>query len=323
MKYRIERDSLGEVRVPLEALYGPQTARAVANFHISRCKAHPVFIRATAMTMPAAAMANMECGILDETTGNAIIDSSREIIDGRWHAHFVVDVFQTGAGTSHNMNANEVIANRAIELLGGKRGEYSIVSPNDHVNMSQSTNDTFPTSMRIAVLILGEELLRSIDLLIGSLSGKSEEFKGVIKSGRTHLQDAVPMKLGQEFGGYAHALKKERPRLSQALETMKVVGLGATAVGTSINIPPGYRETVVNRLSEVCGLRLKEAPDLFEATQSMGDFACVSSSLKNLSLEITRIANDIRLLSSGPWTGLAGIVLPPVQPADLPSCQAR
>ncbi len=316
MDYRIERDTLGEVRVPMDAYYGAQTTRAVENFPISGLKAHPIFVKATAMVKYAAAKANMACGVLDSNLGEVIAQAAEEVVAGKWRNHFVVDVYQAGAGTSHNMNANEVIANRAIELLGGKLGDYSRVSPNDHVNMSQSTNDSFPSSMRIAALLLGRDFFKNFSALIESLERKANAFDGIIKSGRTHLQDAVPVRLGQEFGGYAEALKKGQGRVDEALDGLRSTGLGATAAGTGMNAPKGYREDAAKHLSEISGIKIENAPNLFEATQSMGDFAHLSSALKNVALEITRIANDLRLLSSGPRTGFGEIVLPPVQPGS-------
>lgn len=316
MDYRIEKDTLGEVRVPMDAYYGAQTARAVENFPISGLRAHPCFIKATAIVKYAAAKANMDCGVLDPHVGSAITDAAREVVGGEWHKHFVVDVYQAGAGTSHNMNANEVIANRAVEILGGKRGDYSRVNPNDHVNMSQSTNDSFPSAMRLAALMLGEGLIASLSLLIKSFENKASQFDPIIKSGRTHLQDAVPVRLGQEFGGYGEALKKCRTRIEQAFDALRLTGLGATAAGTGMNTPEGYGEAAARYMSELCGHKIENSPNLFEATQSMGDFASLSSTLRNLALEITRIANDLRLLSSGPRTGFAEITLPPVQPGS-------
>ena len=316
MDCRVEKDTLGEVRVPRDAYYGAQTARALENFPISGLSADPVFVKATAIVKYSAVMANMECGGLNSKIGKAVAAAAKEVIDGKWLDHFVVDVYQAGAGTSHNMNANEVIANRAIELLGGERGDYSIVNPNDHVNMSQSTNDSFPSSMRLAALMAGSEFLKALALLASSMAVKADEFDGVIKSGRTHLQDAVPVRLGQEFGGYAEALRKGQGRVEKALDSLRFTGLGATAAGTGMNTPEGYKEAAVRFMSDLSGFKIENASNLFEATQSMGDFAALSSALKNLALEITRIANDLRLLSSGPMTGLAEIVLPPVQPGS-------
>ena len=316
MGCRVEKDTLGEVRVPRDAYYGAQTARAVENFPISGLRADPVFVKATAIVKYSAAMANMKCGVLDGRIGKAVAAAAKEVIAGKWLDHFVVDVYQAGAGTSHNMNANEVIANRAIELLGGERGDYSMVNPNDHVNMSQSTNDSFPSSMRLAALMAGSEFLNALSLLTASMEVKADEFDGVIKSGRTHLQDAVPIRLGQEFGGYAEALRKGQGRVEKALDSLRFTGLGATAAGTGINAPEGYKEAAARFMSELSGFKIENSSNFFEATQSMGDFAALSSSLKNLALEITRIANDLRLLSSGPRTGFAEIVLPAVQPGS-------
>ena len=316
MDYRIEKDTMGEVRVPVDAYYGAQTARAVENFPISGLSADPVFVRATAIVKYSAAMANMECGVLDSEIGRAVAAAAKEVVDGRWLEQFVVDVYQAGAGTSHNMNANEVLANRAIELLGGARGDYGVVNPNDHVNMSQSTNDSFPSSMRLAALMAGREFLEALALLAESMEAKADEFDSVIKSGRTHLQDAVPVRMGQEFGGYAAALRKGQARVATALDSLRSTGLGATAAGTGMNAPEGYKEAAARFMSEMSGFKIVNSSNLFESTQSMGDFAALSSSLKNLALEVTRISNDLRLLSSGPRTGFAEIVLPPVQPGS-------
>ncbi|MDT8318275.1 MAG: aspartate ammonia-lyase [bacterium] len=316
MDYRIEKDIMGEVRVPSDAYYGAQTARAVENFPISGLRADPLFVKATAIVKYSAAMANMECGALDGKIGRAVAAAAKEVIDGRWLDQFVVDVYQAGAGTSHNMNVNEVIANRAIELLGGERGEYGVVNPNDHVNMSQSTNDSFPSSMRLAALMAGSEFLEVLSLFAESMEAKADEFDGIIKSGRTHLQDAVPVRLGQEFSAYAVALRKGQGRVEAALDSLRFTGLGATAAGTGMNAPDGYKEAAARFMSELSGFKIINSSNLFESTQSMGDFAALSSSLKNLSLEIIRIANDLRLLSSGPRTGLAEIFLPPVQPGS-------
>ena len=316
MDYRVEKDTLGQVKVPMDAYYGAQTARAVENFPISGLRAHPTFIKATAIVKYAAARANMDCRVLDSHIGNAIVEAAKEVASGQWHEHFVVDIYQAGAGTSHNMNANEVIANRAIEILGGKRGDYARINANDHVNMSQSTNDSFPSAMRLAALMLGSDFIDSLSTLIKSFEAKATEFDPIIKSGRTHLQDAVPVRLGQEFGGYGEALKKCRTKIEYALDALRFTGLGATAAGTGMNAPDGYKVAASRYMSELSGHKIENCANLFEATQSMGDFSSLSSSLRNLALEITRIANDLRLLSSGPRTGLAEIVLPPVQPGS-------
>jgi aspartate ammonia-lyase len=315
-KVRKEKDSLGELEVPESAYYGVQTARAVANFPISGLRPHPTFIRATAMVKWAAAQANMAIGKLDPKIGKIIQKSAAEVIDGKWNDQFVVDVFQAGAGTSHNMNTNEVIANRAIEMLGGRRGEYKLVHPNDHVNMSQSTNDVFPTAMRVAALLMLKELDPVLARLEKKLSEKAKEFDDVIKSGRTHLQDAVPVRLGQEFSGYARAIARSRKRIAAASEGLKELGIGGSAAGTGINTHPDYKKKMVAAVKKISGLDVVPSNNLFERMQSMADFVEISGALRELAVEVIRIANDLRLLSSGPRTGLAEIVLPPVQPGS-------
>ncbi len=315
-KVRKEKDSLGELEVPESAYYGVQTARAVANFPISGLRPHPTFIRATAMVKWAGAQANMAIGKLDPKIGKIIQKAAQEVIDGKWNDQFVVDVFQAGAGTSHNMNTNEVIANRAIEMLGGHRGEYKLVHPNDHVNMSQSTNDVFPTSMRVATLLMLKELDPVLARFEKRLSEKAKEFDNVIKSGRTHLQDAVPVRLGQEFSGYARAVSRARKRIAAASEGLKELGIGGSAAGTGINTHPDYKKKMVAAIKKISGLDVVPSNNLFERMQSMADFVEISGSLRELAVEVIRIANDLRLLSSGPRTGLAEIVLPPVQPGS-------
>jgi aspartate ammonia-lyase len=315
--YRIERDALGEMKVPARAYYGVQTCRAMENFRISGLKPRPVFVLATALVKYSAISANLSLGLIKGTKAKAMLKAANEIIDGRFHDQFVVDVFQAGAGTSHNMNFNEVIANRALELLGRKRGDYAHIHPNDHVNMSQSTNDTFPTAMRVAALLASRELTSSLSLLEGELLKKAREFRTVVKSGRTHLQDAVPVTLGQEFSGYASSIRSGRGRIEFALQGLKRIGLGATAVGTGLNAPPGYPGLALRALSKISGIRgLKPAPDLFEALSSMTDFSALSGALRCLSIDLIRIANDLRLLNSGPRTGLAEIKLRPAQPGS-------
>ncbi len=313
---RIEKDSLGELEVPQAAYYGVQTARAVANFPISGIRPHPDFIRATAMVKWAAARANVACGKLPADVGARIQEVAREIVEGQWHDQFVVDVFQAGAGTSHNMNANEVIANLAIEQMGGKRGDYKQIHPNDHVNMSQSTNDVFPTAMRVAALLLAEKLHPVLLRLERALTAKARAFDGILKSGRTHLQDAVPIRLGQEFSGYAVAIARARARIAQAASALCELGIGGSAVGTGLNTHPQYRKRVVAALRKISGLPLRPSRNLFERMQSMGDFVALSGSLREFAVELIRIANDLRLLSSGPRTGFAEIALPPVQPGS-------
>jgi aspartate ammonia-lyase len=316
MGTRSERDSLGERAVPAEAYFGVQTVRALENFPISGLRAHPALIVATAQVKLAAAQANVALGRLSPTTGNAIAAAAREVMGGRWHDQFVVDVYQAGAGTSHNMNANEVLANRALELLGEARGRYAVVHPNDHVNLAQSTNDVFPTAMRLAALARLHSLLQALDGLENALSERARLFDGIVKAGRTHLQDATPIRLGQEFGGYATAVAAHLAAIAETRQALRSVGLGGTAVGTGMNSHPDYRRLVIARLSEVTGEPLAAAPDPFDAMQSMRPFAAVSGALRTLCLDLVRICNDLRLLASGPRTGLAEISLPAVQPGS-------
>lgn len=312
---RIERDSLGELPVPAEAYYGVQTARAVRNFPISGLRPYPAFIWSMALIKRAAAEVNAELGLLDREKARAIMQAAEEVMAGKWHDQFVVDPFQAGAGTSHNMNTNEVIANRATEILGGKKGQY-LVHPNDQVNMAQSTNDTIPTAIRLGCLWRLDELLAAIDRLAEALWDKAREFDDVVKSGRTHLQDAVPIRLGQEFSGYARAVERDRERIARAAEGLRRLGIGGTAVGTGLNAHPEYHKRMVQKLSELSGLRLYESDNLFESMQSMSDPVDFSASLRTLAQTLTRIANDFRLLASGPATGLDEIRLPPVQPGS-------
>ncbi|MBI2957286.1 MAG: aspartate ammonia-lyase [Chloroflexi bacterium] len=313
---RKETDSLGEKEVPAQARYGVQTTRAIENFPISGLKMNPAMIRAIGRVKQAAAEANMTLGRLDARIGQAIARAAAEVAEGKWNDQFPVDVFQAGAGVSFNMNANEVIANRAIEILGGATGDYTVVHPNDHVNMSQSTNDVFPTALRLAALSLGGRLLAEMNDLEKAFRVKAAEFDTVIKPGRTHLQDAVPVRMGQEFGAYAASIHRWIEHLRHMTESLAEVGLGGTAIGTGINAPPGYPSSVVGRLSELTGIELRESPDRIEATQSTASFAGVSGSLRLLALELVRISNDLRLMASGPNTGLGEINLPAVQPGS-------
>lgn len=352
-RMREERDTLGTVRVPADALWGAQTQRAVENFPISGLRAEPVFIRSYVLIKKAAAATNYALKALDRRRAQAIIDACDQILEGdrtslvamtktaRGQAEpklaaddlreplpdagyvspsmidqFVVDVFQAGAGTSFNMNCNEVIANLANRELGGEPGTWEPVHPNDHVNMSQSTNDSFPTAIRIATLLYLRELLPALDDLADSFEAKGEEFAHVIKSGRTHLQDAVPVTLGQEFDAYAAAIRRATDLLELSASELRELGIGGSATGTGINTPVGYRWSVVAVLARLTGLRLRSQEDLREAMQSQLAVAAVSSALRNLALELTRITNDLRLLSSGPLTGLAEIQLPAVQPGS-------
>ncbi len=315
---RIERDTLGEVRVPADALYGAQTQRAVENYPISGLREHPLFIRSFILLKRAAALANRELGAIEGELADAIVGACDRILRDfeRFRPHFVVDVFQAGAGTSFNMNCNEVIANLANLSLGGRAGEYKPVHPNDHVNMAQSTNDVFPTAIRIATLLLLERLGPKLDQLGDALDAKGDEFADVIKSGRTHLADAVPVTLGQEFKAYAAAVRRATRLLRDAAEELRVLGIGGTAAGTGINTPVGYRFAVVRHLAESTNLELHPSEDLREAMQSQLPVVAVSAAMRNLALELTRITNDLRLLSSGPITGLAEIILPAVQPGS-------
>jgi len=314
---RVERDALGERTVPEDVYWGIHTERAIENFPISGLKYTVFMPRAIGAVKAAAASANIELGALDQKTGQLIVQAACEVMEGRFDNYFPVDVFQAGAGTSFNMNANEVIANRALELIGEPKGSYSKIHPNDHVNMSQSTNDVFPTALRVASLwMLDKELYPAISKLQVSFSGKAAEFGDIVTAGRTHMQDAVPIRLGQKFGGYAAAINRALEIIKQAAVSLKRVNLGATAVGTGINTPRGYQQVVVRKLSELTGLDLRPAENLVEITQSAADFSLVSSALRLYALELIRIANDLRLLSSGPKTGFAEINLPAVQPGS-------
>jgi fumarate hydratase class II len=293
-----------------------QTARAIANFPISGLKPYPAFVWAMAVIKRAAAEVNRDLGLLPDDKAGAIMQAADEVMAGRLVDQFVVDPFQAGAGTSHNMNANEVIANRAIEILGGGRGDYSLISPNDHVNMAQSTNDTIPTAIRLGCLWRLDELLGVLDQLIAALDAKALEFDDIVKSGRTHLQDAVPVRLGQEFGGYAQAVRHDRERLAAAGDRLRRLGIGGTATGTGLNAHPEFHARMVGRLSELTGLALRSSGNLFESMQSLADPADFSAALRTLAITLTRIANDFRLLASGPTTGLDEIRLPAVQPGS-------
>jgi aspartate ammonia-lyase len=317
IKLRRERDFLGALPVPADAYYGIQTARAAKNFPISGLRAHPQMVKAMALIKMAAAQANQELGNLEKKKAAAIVKAGDEVVRGKFSGQFIVDVFQMGAGTSFHMNMNEVIANRAEEIFGGKRGEYRFVHPNDHVNMGQSTNDVYPTAMRLAAaLLLRDHLLPHLGEMEAAFSGKAREFEHVVKSGRTHLQDAVPITLGQELRAYGKALRKCRSFIARAGESLLELGIGGSAVGTGLNTASGYRELVVGHLSRMTGLACKPAEDLREAMQSMRPFAEVSAGLRNLAGEMNRISNDLRLLVSGPRTGLGEISLPPVAPGS-------
>ncbi len=316
-KNRIEKDTLGTMPVPAHAYYGIQTKRASENFRISGIRPKQEFITATACVKKAACLANISLGLLDKKRGRAIVKACDEMSAGMFNNQFIVDAYQAGAGTSHNMNANEVIANRANELLGGKKGVYAPVHPNDHANMSQSTNDVFPTVMRLSTIKAASGLIAALNGLNAALSIKGREFHKIIKSGRTHLQDAVPVRLGGEFLSYASSVQGSIEKINAALRRLKRIGLGGTAAGTGLNTHPAYRKTVLRELSRVSGIKgLKIAPDPHEALNSMADFSWFSGALRDTAVELIRISNDIRLLSSGPRTGLAELRLPAVQPGS-------
>lgn len=319
LQMRTERDTLGEVSVPDDALYGAQTQRAVENYPISGLRAHPALIVAFIQIKKAAALANKELSALDGAIADAIVAACDLVLTDfeRYRPQFVVDVFQAGAGTSFNMNCNEVIANLANVSLGGTLGEYKLVHPNDHVNASQSTNDVFPTAMRVAAVSQTDRLMPLLQGLANAFDEKGQQFADVIKSGRTHLQDAVPVTLGQEFRAYAAALTRANRLLVEAGTELFDLGIGGTAVGTGINTPHGFREVVIRHINAAYDVNfLRSQGDLREAMQSQLPIGAISSALRNLALELTRVTNDLRLLASGPHTGLAEIILPAVQPGS-------
>ncbi len=314
--FRLEHDLLGEREVPADAYYGVHTLRAVENFPISGISiaVYPDLIRALAQIKKAAALANRQLGLLDARRTDAIVAACREVIDGRWHEQFVVDVIQGGAGTSTNMNANEVIANRALELLGHERGDYAALHPNEHVNMSQSTNDVYPTALKLATYVGIFRLVEAMAALRRAFERKADEFADVLKMGRTQLQDAVPMTLGQEFSTYAVMLGEDEERLKEAALLIREINLGATAIGTGINAHPDYAPLVCRRLAEISGVPVVTAPNLIEATQDCGSFVQLSGVLKRVAVKLSKACNDLRLLASGPRAGLGEI--------NLPACQA-
>jgi fumarate hydratase, class II len=313
---RIERDTMGEMAVPASAYYGAQTARAVQNFPISGLRAHPAFVDATVRVKLAAARANAKLGLLPRDKARAIEQAATEVLGGALRDQFVVDVYQAGAGTSHNMNVNEVLANRACELLGGRRGDASLVHPNDHVNMAQSTNDVVPTAMRLAALALAPEAAEAIQGLADTFEKKARGWDRIVKSGRTHLMDATPIRLGQEVSGWAAALRASAFRIRQALPELAALGIGGTAVGTGLNAHPRYAGLVVRELAQLTGVPVVPAPSPFYAMQSLAPFVALSGALRTAALELLRIGGDVRLLGSGPNTGLGELKLPPVQPGS-------
>lgn len=310
IKYRLEHDSIGEKEVPEDAYYGVQTLRAHENFSITGLKMHPELINSVAQIKKAAAITNFEVGELDKKRANAIVQACDEIIAGKLHDQFIVDPIQGGAGTSLNMNANEVIANRAIEILGGKRGDYSIVNPNDHVNFGQSTNDVFPSCGKMAALKLITNAQEQLKRLDEALTAKSKEFDSVIKMGRTQLQDAVPIRLGQEFHAYASAIKRDIRRFENAKEEIRCLNLGGTAIGTGLNADVQYYRRVVKNMSALTGEDLVQSYDMIDATQNLDSYASVSGIVKNCAVNLSKMCNDLRLMSSGPRTGFGEINLP-------------
>jgi len=316
-EYRIEVDSIGEVKVPKNALYAAQTQRAVENFPISGMKPYPAFIWSISLIKRAAAEVNKDIGLLDAEVADAIIQAGNEILEGQHHEHFVVDPFQAGAGTSHNMNTNEVMANRANQILGYEiEGKDKPVHPNDHVNMAQSTNDTIPTAIRLGILWRFDELIDTLQHFVDVTNGKANDWDDVVKTGRTHLQDAVPIRLGQEIGAWAKAIERQIEKVTFAAEGLRRLGIGGTAAGTGLNAHPDYHRLMVVKLAELMGTDLYQSDNLFESMQSMQDAVFFSAALRNLAMDFTRISNDVRLLSAGPTTGIAELTAPTVQPGS-------
>lgn len=311
--FRVESDSIGSKQVPKDAYYGVQSLRAKENFNITGHKLHPEFINSLAQIKKAAAIANSQAGVLDKGVEKAIIQACDEIVDGKLHDQFITDAIQGGAGTSANMNVNEVVANRAIEILGGEKGDYSIVHPNDHVNCGQSTNDVIPTAGKITALKLVCKAIGELTKLNKALEEKAKEFDDVIKMGRTQMQDAVPIRLGQEFNAYSSVLKRDISRLEKVKKELEVVNMGGTAVGTGINADKKYFELIVPAISNVTKMKLKQAKDLVDATQNLDGFVAVSGAVKTCAVNLSKMSNDLRLMSSGPRTGFEEINLPPKQ----------
>ncbi len=313
---RTEKDPLGELQVPAEALYGVQTMRARQNFPISGIRALPVFVTATVWIKKAAALTHRETGRLEARLAGAIVQAADEVLDGQHREHFVVDIYQAGAGTSHNMNTNEVLANRANELLGGKRGEYRPVHPNDHVNMAQSTNDVIPTAIRLGCLAQLDALLSAYEDLRDALLARGEAFDDVVKAGRTHLQDAMPIRLGQEFAAYGRTIDRNIRRIRESAEYLRDLGIGGSAVGTGVTVEKEYPALMAKHLRAISALDVREGEDRIQLMQSMGDVAAFSGNLRTLAVDLSKIASDLRLLASGPRTGLDEVRLPAVQPGS-------
>ncbi|MEO9295567.1 MAG: aspartate ammonia-lyase [Nitrososphaera sp.] len=312
MSFRIDKDSLGEVKVPSDAYYGPFASRAKEQYKVTGQRAHVNLIRAFVMIKRSAALANKELKVLDAGKASAIVKACDEILAGKLHDQFVVEAINSGAGTAFNMNTNEVIANRALEIMGKKKGDYEAISPNDHVNMSQSSNDTFPTAMHVAILLNMEQVDAAVTMLVKSLRKKAGEFQDAIKIGRTHLMDAIPVTLGAEFEEYAYSIERAQKAMRAAMDGLREVGLGGTAVGTGANAPKGYREVAIKHLSEVSKLKLAPSENMFYSLQSKLDVASCSSALRNLAVELAKMSNDIRLMASGPTAGLAEVLIPAV-----------
>lgn len=316
-KFRIERDSMGELPIPNSAYYGIQTVRAIENFPISGIKPLPTYIDACVLIKKATALANRELGCIPQDIAQAIVQAADEVLSGKMRDQFVVDIYQAGAGTSHHMNINEVLSNRALEILGDRKGNYQRVSPNDHVNYGQSTNDVIPTAIRIGgLLALAHTLYPALEQAIAALNNKAVEFQDIVKSGRTHLQDAVPVRLGESFRAWAQILTEHQNRLKLAAEDLTRLGLGGSAAGTGLNTHPQYSDRVAHILSELLGQPLQRAPHLMAAMQSMAPFVNVSGALRNLAQDCVKISHDLRLMDSGPKTGFKEIQLPPVQPGS-------
>lgn len=317
-KVRMEHDLLGDKEVPVEALFGIQTLRCIENFDISRqlLSDYPPFIKALGIVKKGAILANHELGLIPDNIKDAVIKACEELMEGKHTEHFPIDLVQGGAGTSVNMNANEVIANRALEIMGKERGEYKYCHPNDHINMAQSTNDAYPTAMQLGLYMLHEEVKTSLEKLIASFEKKEKEFDNIIKMGRTQLQDAVPMTLGQSFSAFAEAMRSELNRLTRTAQEYLVVNMGATAIGTGITAEPGYAEICTKHIRNITGWDITLADNLIAATHDTSAMASYSSSLKMLAIRLSKICNDLRLLASGPRTGLSEINLPPKQPGS-------
>lgn len=312
LQYRIDRDSLGEVKIPADAYYGAFTGRAIQQYHVTGNRSHKHLISAYVMIKRSAAVANIKTKVIDAKLGNAIIKACDRILGGKYQDQFVIEEINSGAGTAFNMNSNEVICNVALEILGKKKGQHEVLHPNDHVNMSQSSNDTFPTAMHVAILLNLREMIPAVDILIKSLTKKAKEFSGFKKIGRTHLMDALPVTLGSEFSAYATSVTKARNAVVLAAKELEFVGLGGTAVGNGANTPKGYRGIAIAELAKISGLKLKAEKDMQHSLQSKFAVANASSAIRNLALELNKIANDIRLMASGPIAGLSELGIPAV-----------